>query len=474
MKQLLVTIFKNRPLAVVVIGFLLTIATFIGNIVLTYDITTNLRGNVNRIENIYNELALLAELKSDLAFAENSLKNYLISGQSIYLRSHERALERIEKNVKNLITKENGGNISPKLFVNLTQSLKERFEIFKKTKTLAITREEAKLNQARDLISEGANKSLDIRETLTSIENDLRISLQINRKYVERSISYGSYSNYLAICIALVVAFFATISITQDYARQKEIERILRQLNDDKTKLFSILGHDLRSPLSGINAVIYILKNHYQSLTEAEIKEYIDSLEQTSLNYGKLLEDVLTWSRLQLDKIQINPQPYELKLLSQEVIDLYTDQLLNKNLLISNLVPSTQILKVDKAMLQTVLRNLVSNAVKYSHTGGQIKVTFREDKDWNFIDVTDNGVGMNAAVIKTLFTNSTISMAGTENEVGTGLGLSICKEFLAKEGGDLRVSSQEGKGSVFSIVLPKEEMYRKIKSSKKLLPKSDA
>ena len=240
------------------------------------------------------------------------------------------------------------------------------------------------------------------------------------------------------------------------------------EIKDDKTKLFSILGHDLRSPLSGINAVIYILKNHLSELSEAEIREYIDSLEQTSLNYGKLLEDVLTWSRLQLNKVQIDVQSYELKLLCQEVIELYSDQLNSKEIKVSNLVPSATLIKVDKAMIQTVLRNLVSNGLKFTKHGGEVKVGFREDRDWYYVDVSDTGVGMGAGVIKTLFTNSTISMVGTDNEVGTGLGLAICKEFLAKEGGDLKVESQEGVGSVFTIVIAKDDPSKKMKSSHKI------
>ena len=454
------TIFNNRPLAIVVGGFLLTIATFIANIVLSYEITSNLKLNVNKVESIYNELSVVSQLESDLNFAENSLKNYNISRQEIHLRSHERSIKRINSDMVVLLKVKGSGLVSTTSLNKLELLIGERKEIFKNTKFI-IQFKDAKT--ASELISQGSDKTLEIRELLQNIENELKVSLQINRKYIDRSINYGSYTNYLAICIALVVAFFATISITQDYLRQKEIERILRQLNDDKTKLFSILGHDLRSPLSGINAVIYILKNHYASLTESEVKEYIESLEQTSLNYGKLLEDVLTWSRLQLDKIQIDPQVYDLKLICQEVIDLYTDHLISKKLTMVNLIPSTQTLKVDKIMFQTVVRNLISNAIKFTNQNGEIRLHYREDKDFNYIDVADSGIGMSAAVIRTLFTNSTISMAGTENEVGTGLGLAICKEFLRKEGGDLDVSSKEGEGSVFTIVIPKEQLVKKDK-----------
>lgn len=458
MIQIIRTIFSNKALAVVVFGFIMTIATFIGNILLTINITRNLRGNVNKVEVIYSQLSVLSQIENDISFAENTLKNYFISNQDIYLRSHSRAIERLDLEMKQLVNQKVNGNLSVGSLEKLHQLVLERKEIFRKTLVAMKNKSEKNTILSKELLVDGADVTLEIREILTRIDNELKVSLEINRKYIDRSISYGSYTNYLAICIALVLAFFSTISITQDFLRQKEIERILRQLNDDKTKLFSILGHDLRSPLSGLNAVIYILKNHRSTLSEAEIKGYIEEMEQTSINYGKLLEDVLTWSRLQLDKVPIDPKSHEIKLLGQEVIDLYLDQMHHKNIVIHNLIPSDLVLVVDKAMIQTVLRNLISNAVKFTFPGGVIKLTYNQDKLNHYIEVVDSGTGMPPEIVKTLFTNSTISMAGTENEVGTGLGLSICKEFLSKQKADLLVKTEENKGSVFSILLPKEKL----------------
>lgn len=455
MKQLIKAIFNNRPLAVVMGGFLLTIATFIGNILLSYDITTKLRVNVLHVENIYNELALLSQIESELNFAENTMKNYFISRQVIYLRSHERAMGRLDKAIQTLISGDSAGAISASSLQTLTEHLNERRIMFSTARGLIKSGQPQQINEARTILSEGSDKTLEFRDMMHRLETDLKISLAVNRRYIDRSISYGSYTNYLAIGIALMVAFFATLSITQDYLRQKKIEQVLRQLNDDKTRLFSILGHDLRSPLSGFNAIIYILKNHLATLSEKEIREYVDQLEQTSLNYSKLLEDVLTWSRLQLNKIQIHLQPIEMKLAVQEMLNLFQDQIVQKRLEVHNLVPSTLVMDMDKTMLQTTIRNLVSNAIKFSNPEGTIRITYSEDKQFHYINVEDNGVGMNDGIIKTLFTNSTISMAGTENELGTGLGLSICKEFLSKQGATILVISEEGKGSVFSIQVPK-------------------
>ncbi|HRH33412.1 MAG TPA: ATP-binding protein [Catalimonadaceae bacterium] len=466
MKQSVKIILSNRPLAIVMGGFLLTIATFIGNIFLTHDITQNLRTNVLRVENIYNEMALLAQIESELNFAENAMKNYFISKQVMYLRSHDRAISRLDKAFKSLVSGDSTGAISTQSLKTLTEHLSERQRMFKKAKSLIKSGRIEDIGEVKEILSESSDKTLEFRDMLQKLETDLKVSLSINRRYIDRSISYGSYTNYLAIGIAIMVAFFATLSITQDYLRQKRIEQVLRQLNDDKTKLFSILGHDLRSPLSGFNAIIYILKNHLSTLSEKDIREYVDQLEQTSQNYSKLLEDVLTWSRLQLNKIQITLEPIEIKLAVQEMIQLFQDQILQKKIQILNLIPSTLSIEIDRSMFQTTIRNLVSNAIKFSNSEGEIRIAHSEDKNYHFIHVEDNGVGMNESIIRTLFTNSTISMAGTENEIGTGLGLSICKEFLSKQGATILVSSKEGEGSIFSIQIPKNPNLSKTRSLK--------
>lgn len=466
MKQTVKIILSNRPLAIVMGGFLLTIATFIGNIFLTHDITQNLRTNVLRVENIYNEMALLSQIESELNFAENAMKNYYISKQIMYLRSHDRAISRLDKAFHSLISGDSTGAISNQSLTTLTEHLSERRKMFDRAKYLIKSGRIEQINEVKDILSESSDKTLEFRDMLHKLETDLKVSLSINRRYIDRSISYGSYTNYLAIGIALMVAFFATLSITQDYLRQKRIEQVLRQLNDDKTKLFSILGHDLRSPLSGFNAIIYILKNHLKTLSEAEIRDYVDQLEQTSLNYSKLLEDVLTWSRLQLNKIQISREPIEVKLAVQEMIQLFSEQIGQKRIQILNLIPSTLSIEMDRSMFQTTIRNLISNAIKFSNAKGEIRIAHSEDKNSYFIHVEDNGVGMDDSIIRTLFTNSTISMAGTENEIGTGLGLSICKEFLSKQGGTILVSSKEGEGSIFSIQIPKNPIVDSDKKSK--------
>jgi signal transduction histidine kinase len=202
-------------------------------------------------------------------------------------------------------------------------------------------------------------------------------------------------------------------------------------------------------------------------MSEEDISDCIHQLEQTSSNYNKLLEDVLTWSRLQLNKIPIECQDLNVHILVKEISELYSEQVQKKKIWIHNQIPENLEIKSDKGMLQAVFRNLISNAIKFTSEGGDIWLHYRSDKAFHFIDVKDNGVGMSDAVMRTLFTNSTISMAGTNNEAGTGLGLSICKEFLSKDEAQLFVESVEGKGSIFTIALPLEETRKRLQIESK-------
>lgn len=308
---------------------------------------------------------------------------------------------------------------------------------------------------------------MDFNALTESARRELSHSMNRNIRYLQRKIEISDQVNFLLVITAMIAAIFATTLTTQDFLRQKKIEQILRQLNDDKSKLFSILGHDLRSPLSGLNAIIYILKNHRQGMSEEDISDCIQQMELTSSNYNKLLEDVLTWSRLQLNKIPIEYQDLNVHILVKEISELYSEQVQKKKIWIHNQIPENLEIRSDKGMLQAVFRNLISNAIKFTSEGGDIWLHHRSDKAHHFIDVKDNGVGMSDAVVRTLFTNSTISMAGTNYEAGTGLGLSICKEFLSKDDAQLFVESVEGKGSVFTIALPLEETRKRLQKERK-------
>jgi signal transduction histidine kinase len=235
----------------------------------------------------------------------------------------------------------------------------------------------------------------------------------------------------------------------------RESELQLKEINKSKDKLFSIIAHDLKSPFTSIVGYSEILKDYTTNCNQQEIVNYASIINTSSKQTLQLLENLLDWARLQQGRIAFHPQNLNLQELTHEVIGLIKDIAEQKGISVQNTIPDSLNLHADKEMLKTVLRNLASNAVKFTPKGGFMEVSSKSSDKEVFISVTDNGVGISADDIGKLFDiSSNFSTKGTNEEQGTGLGLSLCKEFVEKHNGKVWVKSEPAKGSVFTISLP--------------------
>ncbi len=256
----------------------------------------------------------------------------------------------------------------------------------------------------------------------------------------------------------------------QDITQRKRVEDELKRkneelvkLNSDKDRFMSILGHDLKSPFNSILGFLEILSANIREYDLDTIESQISIVETSAKRVFSLLEDLLLWSRSQSGQLPYEPQRQNLTAICQDILSdmkLIAD---TKNIIISDSVSDEIAVYADTDMLKTVLRNLISNAIKYSNAGGQIEINTRQIGSETTISVSDTGVGMAPEVASHLFEISQIhSTKGTANETGTGLGLLLCKEFVAKHGGNIWVESEVGKGSTFYFSIssnfePKEQ-----------------
>ncbi|HEU5290122.1 MAG TPA: tetratricopeptide repeat protein [Cyclobacteriaceae bacterium] len=239
-------------------------------------------------------------------------------------------------------------------------------------------------------------------------------------------------------------------------ARVEEQNIQLQSLNATKDKFFSILGHDLKSPLNSLSSFSNLLINYFDSLSKEEIQALAKDLDKSLKNLYSLLDNLLEWARSQTGNISFSPESFDLTTVLNENKDLLNTQAGNKqiSIVLERTAPLTVL--VHKHSITTVVRNLVSNAIKFTPAGGQIKINVLENKKDIVVSVADTGVGMSEAVIKNLFRiDSKHSTLGTANEKGTGLGLVLCKDFVEKNGGRLWVESKEGAGSVFYFTIPR-------------------
>ncbi len=241
---------------------------------------------------------------------------------------------------------------------------------------------------------------------------------------------------------------------TENALKENEIK--LRQLNADKDRFISILGHDLKNPFNNILGFSEILTDEIESLNKDEITDIAKNINKLAQITNKLLEDILMWARTQQGKFIFKPQKMKFKDICKNNLDVFIPNANSKNITI-NCNPSDEInIYADIDMLKTVMRNLVSNAIKFTNNGGIININAEQDSENVTISVTDNGIGIAPDELKKLFDISeVISTKGTTGETGTGLGLLLCKEFVEKHGGKIWVESELGKGSDFRVTLPK-------------------
>jgi Signal transduction histidine kinase len=249
-------------------------------------------------------------------------------------------------------------------------------------------------------------------------------------------------------------------SIAVDVTKQKQIESALKEneiqlkeLNATKDKLFSIIAHDLRNPFNNIIGLSELSMENETDITRH--LEFDGIINSTAKNTLELLENLLNWSKSQTGKLDNKPKKIVLSSLLNKVKENASAQATVKNISINILQPEETEVYADENMVNTIFRNLISNAIKYSYPGGRINVIAIQQKNNVEISVSDNGVGIPKSKLNQLFKISSETQSlGTANEKGSGLGLILCKEFVEKLGGKIWVESIEGKGSNFKFTIP--------------------
>ncbi|MBW8324244.1 MAG: PAS domain S-box protein [Prolixibacteraceae bacterium] len=236
----------------------------------------------------------------------------------------------------------------------------------------------------------------------------------------------------------------------------KESETRLRELNATKDKFFSIIAHDLKSPFNSILGLSNILVEQIREKNYEGIDEYARIILVSSQRTMDLLMNLLEWSRSQTGRMEFSPEYVEIVALINEVVELLYDYASQKTITIVKKLPRNMVVFADRAMISTILRNLISNAIKFTHTRGQIIISVTQEENKIIVSVTDNGIGMKTNVLEKLFRiDESHTTLGTQNEKGTGLGLLLCKEFIEKHGGEIWIESTPGTGSTFSFSIPK-------------------
>jgi two-component system sensor histidine kinase/response regulator len=235
----------------------------------------------------------------------------------------------------------------------------------------------------------------------------------------------------------------------------------LAELNTSKDKLFSIISHDLRSPFNVMLGYFQQIDEQFDRYTKKELKQIIENLRISAEKLKTLLENLLTWSRIQRGAMRYSPECFDLREVAEENIELFLSKAAQKQITLTNAIAGGTQVYADFHMLNAIFRNLLSNALKFTTSGGQIEIAACENEADIEIAVSDTGTGIPADALPKLFRlDVQYTNTGTAGEEGTGLGLNLCKDLVEKNGGTIWAESEIGHGTTFTFTLPKPKNDR--------------
>jgi two-component system, sensor histidine kinase and response regulator len=238
---------------------------------------------------------------------------------------------------------------------------------------------------------------------------------------------------------------------------QRQAEEI-RQVNHTRDRMYSVISHDIKSPLANLTMMISMIAEGYLDPQSEEFREVIHSLSLNTKETYNLLENLLQWTCTQTGRINLQPEVVTLQALVDESLSVVNLQASHKGIFISTEIRGENRVYVDPIMVRSIIRNLLSNAIKYTETGGRIEITGHTEADRVLLQIRDTGIGMTEAQLAALFTEENIQTTpGTRNEKGSGLGLHLVKEFTLHNHGEITATSKPGEGSTFYLYFPKHQ-----------------
>jgi len=246
------------------------------------------------------------------------------------------------------------------------------------------------------------------------------------------------------------------LELNKSFIQIKDYSRELLQLNSSKDKLFSIISHDIKSPFISILGFSEMLNTDIDSLSKEEVKDISEKIYSTSKNTYKFIENLLHWSLFERGKMEAHPEIINLNELIMKVNSLLSGSAEQKKILLLCNGSEDLLVYADSNMIFSLFQNLIPNAIKFTPAGGAVTTSFYSFNEFVEIKIADNGIGIEKQKLKNIFdVKAADSIKGTEGEEGTGLGLALCRHFVNYNHGQISVESERGKGTIFSVRLPK-------------------
>ncbi len=360
----------------------------------------------------------------------------------------QKKLEASEAKYRNIFKNANAGII----YVN-ESGYTVSANLFFQTLLLYSLKELQELHYSEFTVKEDFEKEVLLRKELHEGKRD---EYKIEKRYIRKDGNIIWVSSGVSAFREQPASPLSYVAVIHDISDRKDFERKLTESNATKDKFFSIIAHDLRNPVGSLKTISELLNRDLRAGDMNGAAEMAGLLGKQITNTLELLNDLLEWSGAQAEKITFSPVPLRVKDVFEERAAYHQVQAGNKQLTIKFTADESLMVYADLHMLNTILRNLITNAIKFSYENGLIWLDAEKETDEMIsISVQDQGTGIPPPVQEKLFLPGTkYSTPGTWSENGTGLGLMLCKEFVGKHGGEIRIKSAEGAGSRITFTLP--------------------
>ena len=311
-----------------------------------------------------------------------------------------------------------------------------------------------------EIIFDSNRRKIDFDKFLSSLTHEDLVCENFylkdeNGKYILFSGNLIKHTSDIKNSLVLILSEITSNSKLIAEYNNSDIE-FLREKIESRDKFFSVIAHDLRSPFTAILGYSEYMASYYENLTRDEIHDFSNNMYKASKSVFKLLEDLLKWTRIQSGRITLDKERFSLIPTIDRAVDMFKTTAEKKDIkIVYNSHSKDVFINADEEMISSVLRNLISNGIKFTDSNGFVKVDVNVEDGFVIISVIDNGVGIDKVTLSKLFkVGERVTRYGTNDEEGSGLGLILSKEFILKNGGDILVESQMGAGSTFNVKIP--------------------
>ncbi|WMJ75023.1 ATP-binding protein [Cytophagaceae bacterium ABcell3] len=451
----------------IVFTYGLSIVNLVVIVLFTLLLTNHKYNKLHNEENVFKLIHALENLELALTRSETDVKNYLLTSDKRYIEEYNGLKSELYDKIDSL----NGLLVvDDKKHSSRFDDLNELIEarLFLLDYAIEI-QDKGGVEDASWFLKtfndkEYSEKISEIKSEIISMQKDM---IRAEKAEKELNLQVREYIIVSASMASLFISIIAVGTIVRDLNHRIRNERKLMRLNKDKDRFFSIISHDLRGPAHNLIALCDIMQN--DDLSDGERKHLVQMMQSSSRQNYNLLISLLDWAKMQLGDFKAKPVMADLHDIAAENLNIYAGNARQKGIKMLNKVPRGAMAFVDPDMMKTILRNTITNAIKYTNSRGEVSISAETTKDHVTLKVVDTGVGMDRKTMDKLFKlGYQRSKKGTAGEEGTGLGLLLCEEFVKKCGGKIMLDSQKGKGTTVSISLPLTEKVGSYKKGSRM------